>query len=83
VGKKKVRATGNTATRTYMDKKVFFSQAGLLTCGSSSDCTFPFKNLNSGFFAVVVPAYSAGPTLRIYTVFPFHHRGFPGHLADM
>jgi hypothetical protein len=26
----------------------------------------------SGFFADLVPAYSAGPTLRIYTVFPFH-----------
>ena len=23
--------------------------------------------------ADLVPAYSAGPTLRIYTVFPFHH----------
>jgi hypothetical protein len=29
---------------------------------------------NSGQQAVVVPAYSAGPTLRICTVFPFHHR---------
>jgi len=26
------------------DRKVLFSQAGLLTCGSSSDCTFPPEN---------------------------------------
>jgi len=43
-GKKKVRTAGQIATRRYgliTDKKVFFSQAGLLTCGSPSDCTFP------------------------------------------
>jgi len=27
-------------------------------------------------YTAFVPAYSAGPTLRICTVFPFHHRRF-------
>jgi len=61
----------------FLDYKVFIFQAGLLTYGSFFGYTFPFPTVLPAWkqwhTVAIVPAYSAGPTLRICTVFPFHH----------
>jgi hypothetical protein len=76
VGKKKVRKkVSKLSYGLFTDYKVFIFQAGLLTYGSLSGCTFPFPTALPAWqqwhTAAIVPAYSAGPTLRIYTAFPF------------
>ncbi len=76
MGKKKVRHRPWTVYDGLLrTKKPFIPQAGLLTCGSASVYAFPGTDfLGSQWQHVdLVPAYSAGPTLRILTVFPFHH----------
>ncbi len=71
----------------WRTKKSLFFQAGLLTCGSSLACAFPTPGFPKCQWrnADLVPAYSAGPTLRIHTVFPFHlvpvKNAAPGRLS--
>jgi len=54
-------------------------RAGLLTCRSSRVRRLPAPLCRQWPRAVPVPAYSAGPTLRIFTVFPFHPSRGEGH----
>ena len=63
--------------------KSLFSQAGLLTYGSTFDRAFPPWIQAVAYSTIVVPANSAGPTLRIFTAFPFHSRKSGEHLKDI
>ena len=84
---KKNRAAGPMAERTVLmdNKPIQRVLAGLLTCRSTGRPRLPADRpsggftrrtpkIGSGLTAAAVPAYSAGPTLRTFTVFPFHRR---------
>ena len=75
----------HTTTRTY------YGQESLILPGRSSDLRIslglhlPADITWQWIKAVVVPAYSAGPTSRICTAFPFHPRikYIRRHLVDI
>lgn len=67
-----------------MDKKVLFSQAGLLTHGSSFDCTFPLLITEQWFKSSRRPRLQRWPNVTEFHRFPFSREGKSlKHLVDM
>ncbi len=87
-GKKKVRVAGYIDTLLHglvTDKKVLFSQAGLLTCGSPSDCTFPLGKLSSGYKQSLSPLTALAQRYGFapYSLFTSGIKKIRRHLADI